>query len=753
MIPLLKKMAIPALFVSLCSAPAANATDRYIVKYKQGWDGNNTLTTLMSSASRNIRNTNNRQHILNFGGHIKRLMGRRNAVAAELTAAQKNSLMTSGDVDYIEIDPRRAPFEPVSVTSSTTTPMTESVPYGISMVQADQLSDANTNSVTVCITDTGYDGDHEDLRFYQSAGISGNDNDNNGNDTGNWYEDNVGHGTHVAGTISAIGNNNIGVVGVNPGNQVGLHIVKVFTNDGNWKYGSDMIAAIDQCTDAGAKIISMSLGGSGSSITERNAFQEAYNNGILLVAAAGNDGTTSGGNDPYSYPASYDMVMSVAAIDSSKDVASFSQKNDQVEIAAPGVDVQSTLPDNKYAAWSGTSMATPHVSAVAALVWSHFPTCTNDQIRATLNATADDLGASGQDHQYGHGLILAKDAYNYLTQFGCTGDDGSSNNGELNNNDTLTDLQGSFKEELRYFVNVPAGATNLSIAISGGSGDADLYTRFGTEPTTSTYDCRPYKNGNNETCNTASPNEGTYYIMIRGYAAFSGLNLSVSYDEANSGGDDTGTGELNNGDTISSLSGASREELHYFVNVPASASNMSIAISGGSGDADLYTRFGTEPTTSTYDCRPYKNGNNETCNAASPKEGTYYIMIRGYSAFSDLDLAVNYNEDGGSGDTGGSSFSAENLSANRNQWLHYTVEIPAGMSNLDVATNGGSGDADLYIRYGSTPTTYTYDCRPHKLGNVEACHFTNPSQGIWHISLKAKIYSPFNGVSLSGSYQ
>ena len=138
-------------------------------------------------------------------------------------------------------------------------------------------------------------------------------------------------------------------------------------------------------------MVNMSLGGGSASATERDAMQSFTDAGMLLVAAAGNDG-----NSGKSYPASYDAVMSVAAVDSNENRASYSQYNDQVEIAAPGSAVQSTYPTNTYAALSGTSMATPHVAGGAALIWSYFPQCTNNQIRNALNVSAEDKGSAGR---------------------------------------------------------------------------------------------------------------------------------------------------------------------------------------------------------------------------------------------------------------------------------------------------------------------------------------------------------------------
>ena len=153
-----------------------------------------------------------------------------------------------------------------------------------------------------------------------------------------------------------------------------------------------------------------------SSISE--AFYEKLyeEQGILFVAAAGN-----GGNSNKLYPASYPSLMSVAAIDSNKNRASFSTFNDQVEISAPGVSIESSLPGNTYAKWSGTSMATPHVAGVAGLLWMYFPQCKNYQIRNAILATAEDLRTEGCDIETGFGVVRAKSAFELLAKGNCGG--------------------------------------------------------------------------------------------------------------------------------------------------------------------------------------------------------------------------------------------------------------------------------------------------------------------------------------------
>ena len=274
------------------------------------------------------------------------------------------------------------------------------VPYGVDAVEARSVWDANRDGIidagaptgeglVICIIDSGIQRNHED---FQRVNIIG------GYPAG-WDTDNYGHGTHVAGTIAAM-NNTLGVVGVTPG-TVSLYIIKVFGDTGSWTYASTLVDAAYRCRDAGADIINMSLEGANFSSIENYAFNQLYNTyGILSVAAAGNGGGTA-----YAYPASYDAVISVGAVDQNNVVASFSRRNDRVELVAPGVSVFSTFKNSSYAYMSGTSMATPHVSAAAALVWASFPEMTASQVRLQLQTTAQDLGAPGRDNAYGYGLL------------------------------------------------------------------------------------------------------------------------------------------------------------------------------------------------------------------------------------------------------------------------------------------------------------------------------------------------------------
>jgi serine protease len=454
-----------------------------------------------------------------------------------------SGLSRNPNVVSIEIDPVRELVQNIpgdAVVATESILPEQVVPYGIDMVQARDIWDANRDGKidkkaptgagrTVCVIDTGLYTEHEDLQGVDVVGGYSQVDE----DPTRWTHDGYGHGTHVTGTVTAM-HNDIGVVGVTPG-TVSIFFVKIFDDNGLWvakKHASDLVEAAYLCAENGANVISMSLSGTDKSRKEEQAFNDLYASGILSVAAASNEGI-----EEYHYPASYDSVVSVAAIDSNYLVADFSQFNDQVELAAPGVGVLSTLPyipnswlyvddeayqaqpmefspygtvtgpladgglclttgdwagqvvlcergdisfaekvtnvqtsggiaavvynnapdlfsgtlgeegdwivaislsqadgqaallhlgedatvqsappllGSGYEAWNGTSMATPHVAGVAALVWSWDPSLSNVQIREALQVTAMDLGDLGRDVHYGFGLVQAYDAWKYL---------------------------------------------------------------------------------------------------------------------------------------------------------------------------------------------------------------------------------------------------------------------------------------------------------------------------------------------------
>jgi thermitase len=280
-----------------------------------------------------------------------------------------------------------------------------SLQWGPQKIEADWAwnTTVGSNSILVAVVDTGIDYDHPDLAAnYVPLGY----NWVNGNSD---PRDDFGHGTHCAGIIAAVTDNGVGISGLA---QVRIMSEKVLDSSG-YGYWDWVAQGIIHAADQGANIISMSLGGYGDSELVHEAVQYAYDKGVLVVAAAGNDDTNT-----KLYPAGYPEVVSVAATDEYDSKAWLSNWGDWIELSAPGVDIYSTLPTYpvtldaglNYGYLSGTSMACPHVAGVAALAWSLHPSKTRDWLRLWLRSTADDLGDPGFDQYYGYGRIDARNA-------------------------------------------------------------------------------------------------------------------------------------------------------------------------------------------------------------------------------------------------------------------------------------------------------------------------------------------------------
>lgn len=514
----LSAVAAAAILAMPLAAQAAAKQERVVVTFKDGG----------AAAARAA--------VARAGGRVVIDLSELNALAVRLPSAAVKKLKADRRVASVEADPVRTLMVRKGtprISGRNALDGSEQIPFGIPMVQADQVAFKAADAKKVCIIDAGYDLSHEDLQKTNVAGV-----DLTTTQLGDWNTDENSHGTHVAGTVAGLGGNGVGVVGVVPTGTLPLFIAKVFDASGSAS-SSAIINGVRQCSRAGAKIISMSLGGGRPTKFEERTYQRMADKGILVIAAAGNAGDTS-----TSYPAGYASVMSVAAIDVNKARADFSQVNADVEIAAPGVATLSTVPPNlssmgtltvngasypvlamdgsprlsasgaladfglgltaapgtmtgkvclisrgdidfatkvlnceasggvgavvynnapgellgtlggvataipsvgatqadgtamlaqlgtsaavgvvadpaQYAFFDGTSMATPHVSGVAALVWSNHSTCTAAQIRTTLQKSAMDLGTAGRDSEFGFGLVQAKAASDRIAAMGC----------------------------------------------------------------------------------------------------------------------------------------------------------------------------------------------------------------------------------------------------------------------------------------------------------------------------------------------
>ncbi len=301
--------------------------------------------------------------------------------------------------------------------------------YGLYNIFAGNAWNQTTGSsnVVVAVLDTGIDYTHPDMT--SNVWINTDEIPNNSiDDDGNGYVDDYygydfvnrdsnpiddhGHGTHVSGTISAVTNNGLGISGVSWSSKI---MALKFLSAGGSGYYSDAILAIQYAVDNGAQILSNSWGGYGRSQSLQDAVNYAYSNGAVFVAAAGN----SNWDAYYFQPAGLDNVLTVSAVDYNDTKASFSNYGNKVDVAAPGVNTLSlraagttmgTVVGSNYTIASGTSMATPHVAGVAALVLAAHPTMSNQEVENSIKNYADDKGATGFDVYYGYGRVNAEQA-------------------------------------------------------------------------------------------------------------------------------------------------------------------------------------------------------------------------------------------------------------------------------------------------------------------------------------------------------
>jgi len=368
------------------------------------------------------------------------------------------------------------------------------------------------STVVVAVIDTGVDASHPDLvdrvdtandwDFVNSDAVANDDN---------------GHGTHVSGIVAATENNGVGSVGVAP--RCAILPIKVLSANGSGS-SDDVAAGIRYAANHGAKVINLSLAATVDDAVMGSAIVYAQDMGCVVVAAVGNEGS-SGGAD---YPARYAGVIGVAAIDRNNTRASFSNFGAGVDIAAPGKDVLSTVPGGGYEAWDGTSMASPFVAGVAALVLSVNPTWGADQVIARVFATAQDIGSLGDDLYFGNGLVRADGAVNSP---GVSADDEipgvpltpSPLHGSLNVTTDPDDV---------YSVYLGEGQA-LEVSLTGDPGtDFDLYfygpDATGVEDTASIVAFQDGV-GYPESLTYAAPVTGWYYLDVYAYEGAGAYDL------------------------------------------------------------------------------------------------------------------------------------------------------------------------------------------------------------------------------------
>ncbi len=442
------------------------------------------------------------------------------AALYHLDEKQIASVSKDDAVAYIEKD------EKISIRNSET-PAT----WGLDRLDQSSLPLDNTYHyptggvvVNAYIIDTGILTSHQD---FEGRAVTGVDVVN----PGGGAVDCNGHGTHVAGTI---GSKTYGVA-----KNAKLFAVRVLDCQGSGNY-SDVISGIEwvAANHLSPAVANMSLGGGASQAID-DAVASAVQSGVTFAVAAGNDGSDACQSSPARAPS----AITVGATDSSDSRSSFSNTGPCVTLFAPGENITSLWIDSNSATntISGTSMATPHVTGVAALYLAQNPSATPAQVKAALvagsiNGHVSDVGSSSPN------LLLNTAFLSGGNWSGGTPAPGPSptptpdptpapapNEPVLSNGAAVKNLGAEMGNQKFYEVIVPSGTKKLTVAISGGTGDVDLYLQAGTEPTIDDYSCRPFIYGNKESCAVTNPIAGKYFVMLNAFDTYGAVTLTVKY--------------------------------------------------------------------------------------------------------------------------------------------------------------------------------------------------------------------------------
>ncbi len=465
-----------------------------------------------------------------------------------------------------------------------------------------------STAITVALVDTGILKTHEDLagaRILQGHDYANGDTN---------PDDNCGHGTHTAGILGATTNNGLGIAG-----EAQVKILEMKALDSSFFSSScsgsdaDIAQAIMDAADQGASIISMSIGGAGSTAMQ-NAVNYAYNKGVILVAAAGNDGQNNGTD----YPGAYPNVIAVGALTSNKVRASYSDGGAQLDIMAPGSNVLSTYTgsNSTYSSLSGTSMATPGVAGALGLARGGAPAGPpRDTLGHPVYSTADDLGTAGRDNAYGNGLARA----DKLVQSVCN-------------------------------VAPPANQNPTAAFTTSASGElgvaVDASTSSDPDGDTLTYawDFGDGGTGTGKTTTHTYATSGTYSITLTVNDGHGGTaHTSANFTTGSSGDPDPSVPTITSGQMVNATVNSSAKSVYFKINVPTGTSQITAVTACSSScpaNVDLYTRRNAEPTNKKYDCRSSSAGDAENCTTASPASGYWYVRVKKVKGSGTVQLTV-----------------------------------------------------------------------------------------------------------------
>jgi PKD repeat protein len=319
---------------------------------------------------------------------------------------------------------------------------------------------------------------------------------------------------------------------------------------------------------------------------------------------------------------------------------------------------------------------------------------------------------------------------------------------------TVTD-NGGASDSHTASVSVTGGSSNQPPTAAFSSTSSGLTASFTDSSSDSdgTIASRAWNFGDGASSTQASPSHtyaaaGTYSVTLTvtdddGASDSETATVTVSVDP--------GSTVLANGVAVTGLAGATGSDRLFTLVVPAGATNLKFVTSGASGDADLYVKLGSAPTTTSYTCKSEGATTAETCTIANPQAGTWHVLVHAYSVYSGLSLTGSFQTGSGGGSVLQNGVPVSGVGAAAGSKLYYTLQVPSGRTYVRFTTTGGSGDTDLYVQYGAAPTLTSYRCVSGNANSTETCTVYFPQAGTWHVMLNA--YSTFSGVTLTGRHQ